>query len=216
MADLFDTDTDPNPRELVLADGAMLLRGYALDYADALQAGIDAVVAAAPLRHWETPGGKRMSVAMTNCGQFGWISDRRGYRYGTHDPLSDRPWPPMPAAFLALAQAAARDAGFSGFMPDACLVNRYVGDARLTLHQDRDERDLGAPIVSVSLGLSAAFLWGGAKRSDRPRRVPLNDGDVVVWGGPSRLAYHGVASIGGGTDPRYGDARFNLTFRQAR
>ena len=147
----------------------------------------EAVLAAAPLRHLVTPGGKTMSVAMTNCGALGWVSDRSGYRYTGRDPLSDRSWPAMPASFRALAVAAASRAGFDGFAPDACLVNRYVAGARLTMHQDRDERQLGQPIVSVSLGLPAVFLWGGAQRGDRTRRVPLSHGDVVVWGGPARI-----------------------------
>lgn len=216
--DLFDShvthDAPAHPRVLTLGPGAQLLRGYALDALDALRAGIETVVAAAPMRHWETPGGKRMSAAMTNCGRYGWISDRQGYRYDAHDPHSGDEWPVMPAAFLSLARAAAADGGFPGFTPDACLINRYDRDAKMSLHQDRDERHLDAPIVSVSLGAPALFLWGGLKRSDRPSRVRLEEGDVVVWGGPSRLVYHGIASIDVGLDP--GALRFNLTFRQAR
>lgn len=213
--DLFDALTDnDSPPPLVLGPGALLLRGFARAQLASLQRTIDTVTAAAPLRHWETPGGKRMSVAMTNCGTVGWISDRRGYRYGTHDPLSDKPWPAMPRDFMTLAREAASAAGYASFTPDACLINRYDADARLTLHQDRDEQRLEAPIVSVSLGIPAVFLWGGLQRGDKTRRVRLEPGDVVVWGGPSRLVYHGIARVESGLDA---DAvRFNLTFRQAR
>ncbi|VVE86548.1 DNA oxidative demethylase AlkB [Pandoraea bronchicola] len=203
-----------SPQADELGPGALVLRGFAQSQLADLQADIDAVIAQAPLRHWLTPGGKRMSVAMTNCGEVGWISDRQGYRYGTHDPLSKRPWPAMPVSFLSLARHAAETAGYRDFTPDACLINRYALDARLTLHQDRDERELGAPIVSVSLGLPATFLWGGLQRSDRTRRVRLAPGDVVVWGGPSRLVYHGIASVEGSFDAQA--VRYNLTFRQAR
>lgn len=214
--DLFGNDDAhrDSPQTDELGPGAFVLRGFAQPQLTTLQADIDAVIAQAPLRHWLTPGGKRMSVAMTNCGEVGWISDRMGYRYGTHDPLSQQPWPSMPASFEALAQHAAEAAGYHDFRPDACLINRYALDARLTLHQDRDERELGAPIVSVSLGLPATFLWGGLQRSDRTRRVRLAPGDVVVWGGPSRLAYHGIASVEGSFDAQA--VRYNLTFRQAR
>lgn len=202
------------PQVDALGPGALVLRGFAQAQLATLQADIDAVIAQAPLRHWLTPGGKRMSVAMTNCGDVGWISDRQGYRYGTHDPLSQHPWPSMPTSFVALARYAADAAGYRDFAPDACLVNRYSLDARLTLHQDHDERDLGAPIVSVSLGLPATFLWGGLHRSDRTRRIRLAPGDVVVWGGPSRLVYHGIAGVEGSFDAQA--VRYNLTFRQAR
>lgn len=216
--DLFgsahDDARDDTPQADAIGPGAWVLRGFAQSELPDLQADIDAVIAQAPLRHWLTPGGKRMSVAMTNCGEVGWISDRQGYRYGTHDPLSQRPWPSMPASFVALARRAAEAAGYRDFAPDACLINRYTRDARLTLHQDRDERELGAPIVSVSLGLPATFLWGGLQRGDRTRRIRLDPGDVVVWGGPSRLAYHGIASVEGSFDAQA--VRYNLTFRQAR
>ncbi|AKM30850.1 alpha-ketoglutarate-dependent dioxygenase AlkB [Pandoraea faecigallinarum] len=216
--DLFGHDATgdtPNPPHAdALGPGAFVLRGFARSRLETLQADIDGVVAQAPLRHWLTPGGKRMSVAMTNCGEVGWISDRVGYRYGTHDPLSKQRWPAMPASFAELAHNAAEATGYRDFRPDACLINRYTLDARLTLHQDRDERELGAPIVSVSLGLPAIFLWGGLQRGDRTRRVRLEPGDVVVWGGPSRLAYHGIASVEGSFDAQA--VRYNLTFRQAR
>jgi len=198
-----------------LAVGAVLLRGFARSCEHDVMAAVDDVLAAAPLRHMMTPGGFRMSVAMTNCGTLGWVSDRKGYRYDPLDPDTGRPWPTMPAAFLRLAGDAAARAGFAGFLPDACLVNRYAPGARLTLHQDRNERDFAAPIVSVSLGLPAVFIFGGLKRSDRPLRMPLAHGDTVVWGGPSRLRYHGVAPVKPGHHERVGGYRINLTFRKA-
>ncbi len=212
--DLFDgasLDTRHEP----LAPGAWLLHGFALDKVTAVLAAIEDIRAAAAFRHLVTPGGFRMSVAMTNCGRLGWVSDRRGYRYADCDPLSGRPWPPMPRVLLELAQTAAQAAGFSDFDPDACLVNRYEPGARLTLHQDKDEGDLSAPIVSVSLGLPATFLFGGDLRKDRQRRVPLQHGDVVVWGGPARLHYHGVLALKDGNHVVLGSQRLNLTFRRA-
>lgn len=197
-----------------LAPGACVLRGFALGRMELL-AEIERVETAAPFRHWATPGGFRMSVAMTNCGALGWVSDRAGYRYTVCDPLSGRSWPPMPQAFLELARTAASAAGFSGFEPDACLINRYVPGTRLTLHRDKDERDLNAPIVSVSLGLPATFLFGGAARTDRRCRVALRHGDVVVWGGPARLHHHGVLALKDGTHDILGAQRLNLTFRHA-
>jgi DNA oxidative demethylase len=156
-----------------------------------------------------------MSVGMTNCGSLGWVSDRRGYRYASCDPLRGSAWPPMPEAFLTLAEAAAVAGGFPGFVPDACLINRYEPGARLTLHQDKDEHDFGSPIVSVSLGLPAVFLFGGEARSERQRRVPLRHGDVVVWGGASRLRHHGVLPVKEGWNDLLGAQRLNLTFRRA-
>jgi alkylated DNA repair protein (DNA oxidative demethylase) len=198
-----------------LVPGAWLLHGFALGRVNEVLAAIEDVRAAAPFRHLVTPGGFRMSVAMTNCGALGWVSDRRGYRYEACDPSSGAPWPPMPPVFLDLAQAAAQASGFPGFAPDACLINRYEPGARLTLHQDKDERDLGAPIVSVSLGLPAVFLFGGDARTDRRRRVPLQHGDVVVWGGPARLHHHGVLALKDGHHDILGAQRLNLTFRRA-
>lgn len=206
---------EAEPRKVPLAAGAALLCGFALPGETALLAAIEEVAAAAPFRHMVTPGGWPMSAAMTNCGAAGWVTDRTGYRYDARDPRTGRPWPDMPAVFLELAGRAAAEAGFSGFAPDACLINRYEPGAKLSLHQDRDERDLDAPIVSVSLGLSAVFLFGGAARSDRPRRIGLAHGDVAVWGGPSRLAFHGVAPLAEGEHPRLGRRRLNLTFRRA-
>lgn len=210
---LFDHLAQPEAAE-PLADGAALLRGFAAADSPALLAALDTVTAAAPFRHMVTPGGFRMSVAMTNCGRVGWVSDRRGYRYDPADPETGRPWPAMPPAFLNLARAAAAATRFA-FEPDCCLVNRYEPGTKLSLHQDRDEQDFTAPIVSVSLGLPAVFLFGGARRSDRPRRIRLESGDVVVWGGPSRLTYHGVSPLAEGDHPATGRLRINLTFRKA-
>jgi alkylated DNA repair protein (DNA oxidative demethylase) len=211
MQSLFDTDGE---RE-ALAPGAMLLRGRALTVDGELLSAIEAVAVEAPFRHMVTPGGFEMSVAMTNCGAGGWITDRKSYRYTAEDPDSGKPWPAMPAAFLALARAAAAEAGFSDFAPDACLINRYETGTRLSPHQDRDEADYGHPIVSVSLGVPATFQFGGPKRSDPMKKVALRHGDVVVWGGPSRLAHHGVLALKSGEHPLTGRRRFNLTLRKA-
>jgi DNA oxidative demethylase len=212
--DLFDSAL-PEVSHEQLAPGACLLRGFALDVAGALLAAIEHVEAAAPFRHWMTPGGFRMSVAMTNCGHLGWVSDRRGYRYDVCDPLTGNPWPPMPRVLFELAQSAAHAGGFPGFEPDACLLNRYEPGARLTLHQDKDERDFNAPIVSMSLGLPAVFLFGGNVRRDKHQRIPLKHGDVVVWGGPARLFHHGVLALKDGYHESFGPRRINLTFRRA-
>jgi DNA oxidative demethylase len=198
-----------------IVDGAVLLPGAATDAAPALLAALQPVIASAPWRHMVTPGGQRMSVAMSNCGALGWVSDRRGYRYDGVDPDSGRPWPPMPAALRSLAARTAAFAGFAGFEPDACLINRYAPGTRLSLHQDRNERDLSAPVVSVSLGLPALFLFGGLKRTDPAQRIALVHGDVVVWGGAQRLAFHGVAPLADGEHALTGRYRINLTFRKA-
>jgi alkylated DNA repair protein (DNA oxidative demethylase) len=198
-----------------LCPGATLLRGFALPMAADLVAAVEAITRVAPFRHLLTPGGFRMSVAMSNCGRLGWVSDRRGYRYDPLDPLRGEAWPPMPGLFATLATGAAASAGFAGFQPEACLVNCYVPGARLTLHQDRDERNYDQPIVSVSLGLPAVFQFGGLQRSDRCRRVPLEHGDVLVWGGPARLFHHGILPLKDGHHPMLGARRINLTFRRA-
>jgi alkylated DNA repair protein (DNA oxidative demethylase) len=195
--------------------GALILRNFASAQDQALLAAIADVAATAPFRHMITPGGWRMSVAMTNCGAAGWVTDRSGYRYDAIDPETGRPWPAMPPVFSALAMRAAERTGFRKFSPDACLINRYEPGARLSLHQDRNERDFEAPIVSVSLGLPAIFLWGGLTRAQRPRRFRLFHGDVVVWGGPGRLVFHGVDTLKSGHHPRTGPVRLNLTFRLA-
>jgi len=213
--DMFASSAAPRADREELYPGAFLLPGHALDTAAELAASVAAIAAQAPFRHMTTPGGFRMSVAMSNCGTYGWLTDRRGYRYGREDPDSGRPWPPMPASFLRLACSAAARAGFTGFDPDACLINRYEAGARMSLHQDRNEREFSEPIVSVSLGLPAMFLLGGLKRSDKPLRVPLRHGDVVVWGGPARLRFHGVMPLRAGHHAAFGASRINLTFRRA-
>jgi alkylated DNA repair protein (DNA oxidative demethylase) len=213
-ADLFGSSL-PATRDERLAPDAWLLRGFALTVDAALAATVRDIEVSAPFRHLETPGGLRMSVAMTNCGSLGWVSDRRGYRYESHDPLSGNPWPPLPKLFLDLAASAAVAGGFAGFVPDACLINRYRPGAKLSLHQDKDERDFRSPIVSVSLGLPAVFLFGGEARSERQRRVPLQHGDVVVWGGAARLRHHGVLPVKEGCHELLGAQRLNLTFRRA-
>ncbi len=200
-----------------IGPGAFLLREFVPAAARAgLREAIASVAEAAPFRRYETPGGRLMSVAVTCCGDTGWVSDRRGYRYEDRDPRTGLRWPPMPPGFAALASCAAAEARFPDYRPDSCLVNRYSPGTALSLHQDRDEPDRLAPIVSVSLGLPAVFLWGGLRRTDPVRRFALADGDVAVWGGPSRLAYHGIARLkppsGLLDDP---DCRLNLTFRRA-
>jgi alkylated DNA repair protein (DNA oxidative demethylase) len=197
-----------------LEEGAVLLRGFAEAEASLLLEEVQKVAGAAGFRHLITPGGYTMSVAMTNCGRVGWVSDRSGYRYDPLDPETGDPWPAMPAAFLDIAARAAAEAGFTGYDPDACLINRYVPGSKLSLHQDRDEKDAWSPIVSVSLGLPAVFLWGGKRRADRVRRLRLENGDVVVWGGPARFVYHGVSKLGDGQHPLTGATRINLTFRK--
>lgn len=213
--DLFADEPVSGPAEEALAPGAVLLRGWAREQGPVLLEAVSEVIRQAPLRHMTTPGGFQMSVAMTNCGAVGWITDRSGYRYGHLDPLSGRAWPPMPEPFAWLATEAAAKAGFAGFVADACLINQYEPGSRMSLHQDKNEQDFCAPIVSVSLGLPAVFLFGGDARSDRPLRVALAHGDVVVWGGPSRLRYHGVAPLKDGEHPLLGRRRINLTFRRA-
>ena len=212
---LFDELPTPYAAPEPIAPGAVLLRGFALDQAEALIQAAQQVIATAPFRYLVTPGGRAMSVGMTNCGALGCTSSRTGYRYSSADPLTGQPWPPMPACFAELAVRAAAEAGFDHFKPDACLINRYEPGARMSLHQDRDESDLGAPIVSVSLGLPAVFLFGGLQRGDRPARWRLAHGDVVVWGGASRLAFHGVAPLADGDHSGWGRQRINLTFRRA-
>jgi alkylated DNA repair protein (DNA oxidative demethylase) len=213
-SDLFGHD-DIDFHDESLAPGAMLLRGFARAPEDVLLAAVRDVLIKAPLRHLITPGGFRVSVAMSNCGALGWVSDRRGYRYDAIDPLTGEPWPAMPAVFSALATSAAAQAGFADFAADACLINHYEPGTRLTLHQDRNEHDFEAPIVSVSLGIPATFLFGGDNRADKQRRIPLVHGDVVVWGGPARMRYHGVLPLKDNEHPLTGRCRYNLTFRKA-
>jgi alkylated DNA repair protein (DNA oxidative demethylase) len=210
--DLFAGESRVEP--LKLGEGITLLRGFA-DTA-ALFPVIEHIAEVAPFRHLVTPGGQTMSVAMTNCGHVGWVSDRTGYRYSSRDPLTDRDWPSMPAEFLRLAQDAAAAGGFPEFAPDACLINRYDPGARLTAHRDADEQNLAQPIVSVSIGLPASFAFYGLTRGGKGRSVALVDGDVLVWGGPSRLVYHAVRPVKPGQHPLTGNRRYNLTFRHAR
>ncbi|MFA7666017.1 MAG: DNA oxidative demethylase AlkB [Burkholderiaceae bacterium] len=212
----LDLFPEPAPGEVErMGPCAFVLRGFALPAVAGLLPAVAAIEARAPFRAMITPGGFTMSVALTNCGALGWTSDRRGYRYSRVDPDSARPWPAMPAVFSALARSAAAEAGFDGFEPDACLLNRYLPGARLSLHQDRNERDFDAPIVSVSLGMTAVFLFGGHARGDRAARVSLRHGDVAVWGGEDRLRYHGVLPLKGEPHPLLGGQRINFTFRKA-
>ena len=210
-----DTQTVPERIE-PLGPGAVLLRAFARSSATALLEAVEGVIRQSPFRCMTTPGGYRMSVAMTNCGDAGWVTDGTGYRYDGFDPTSGERWPAMPRLFRELACRAAAQAGFAGFAPDVCLMSRYEPGARLSLHQDKDEQDLQSPIVSVSLGLPAVFLFGGHHRADRPRRVPLAHGDVVVWGGPARLRFHGVQPLKPGVHPLLGASRVNLSFRKLR
>ena len=211
MGDLFADSASTD-----ICAGAVLLHGFAAAEAGQLMEAVAGVLAQAPPRHMITPGGHRMSAAMSNCGSYGWVTDRRGYRYDPVDPETGRPWPPMPKVIADLAYRAAAAAGHAHFEPDACLINRYAPGAKMALHQDKDERDLSAPIVSVSLGLPATFLFGGPIRGERPRRIPLESGDVVVWGGPARLYFHGVAPLPEGEHPLTGPYRINLTLRRTR
>lgn len=215
--DLFEFEERERHRTWheALCPGAVVLHGFAVPDEAAIFAALHGVTSEAPFRHLITPGGFRMSVAMLNCGAYGWVSDRNGYRYDAKDPESGKPWPRMPDVFLKLARDAAASGGFEGFEPDACLVNRYEPGARLSLHQDKNERGFDAPIVSVSLGLPAVFLWGGLRREDKSVRIPLLHGDVMVWGGPARLRYHGVLPLKEGNHHLTGGYRINLTFRKA-
>ncbi len=222
--DLFENDlfSSPGGQYLHITDGAMLLRHFVQQNKNeaVLLADLSRILESSPLRHMATPGGFTMSVAMTNCGALGWISDKKGYRYCALDPSTGLPWQPMPASFQALASTAAAQAGYADFVPDACLINQYQSAARMSLHQDKDEQDFNQPIVSVSLGIPATFLFGGAKRSDKPIKILLQHGDVVVWGGKSRLNYHGImplqtTNIQTNGHAVFGACRINLTFRKA-
>ena len=214
-ATLFEDFPEPRLVRETLGPGTAILNGFALGVDAELVSALKAVVECAPLRNMVTPGGFRMSVAMTNCGRLGWVTDRTGYRYDEIDPETGLQWPAMPPVFIRLASGAAWEAGFSSFLPDACLINRYEPGARLSLHQDKNERDLDQPIVSVSLGLPAVFQFGGLQRSDKTIRIPVIHSDVIVWGGLSRLRYHGIAPLRDGNHPLLGGYRYNLTFRKA-
>ncbi|MHC8320100.1 DNA oxidative demethylase AlkB [Pseudomonas sp. GB2N2] len=214
--DLFtDAEPEQQPRRDQIGEQSWVLRGFALPWLDQLLPALEEVLAAAPFRQMVTPGGFTMSAAMSCCGTWGWTTDRSGYRYTRNDPRTDAPWPRMPDVFFSLAQEAAREAGFADFVPDSCLINRYVPGAKMSLHQDKDEASYSAPIVSVSLGLPAIFLFGGFERSDKSQRVPLLHGDIVVWGGVDRLRFHGVLPIKDGQHPQLGEQRINFTFRTA-
>ena len=214
--DLFDDLPPPlEAARTPIAPGAVLLHGFAREGDGGLLQAVEAVIHQAPLRQMQTPGGYAMSVRTTSCGALGWVTDSHGYRYATHDPHSGQAWPAMPECLLALAETAAAQAGYAGFAPDSCLINQYAPGAKMALHQDKDEQDFTVPIVSVSLGLPAVFLFGTLNRKDRPQRLRLAHGDVVVWGGPSRLAFHGVMPLADGEHGLLGRRRVNLTFRQA-
>ncbi|MFN2361380.1 MAG: DNA oxidative demethylase AlkB [Marinobacter sp.] len=213
--DLFE-QTPPEPWAEPVCEGAVVLRRFAVSRDVQLLQAIEQIADQVPFRQMKTPGGHTMSVAMTCCGDWGWVTDARGYRYQRDDPLSEKSWPGMPLLFQDLAAEAAESAGYAGFEPDSCLINRYRPGAKMGLHQDRNEDDFGQPIVSVSLGAPATFQFGGLRRSDRPTRIPLEHGDVVVWGGPARLRYHGVLTLKAADHPLTGACRYNLTFRKAR
>lgn len=202
------------PREI--GPGAVHLPRFAEPNVGELIKAIQKVLLRSPFRQMSTPGGKPMSAELSSCGAYGWVSDVNGYRYMSFDPFTGDRWPAIPAMFASLAAHAAAEAGYPGFNPDTCLINRYVPGAKMSLHQDSNERDFSAPIVSVSLGLPAVFLWGGAARSDRAERIGVEHGDVVVFGGPSRMNFHGVARIAPGEHPLLGACRVNLTFRKAK
>lgn len=214
--DLFaDAEPEQQPRREQIGEQSYVLRGFALPWLDRLLPTLEAVLAAAPFRQMVTPGGFTMSVALSSCGTWGWTTDRSGYKYTRNDPQTGLPWPEMPEVFFELAQAAAREAGFIDFVPDSCLINRYIPGARMSLHQDKNEGSYAAPIVSVSLGLPATFLFGGFERSAKSQRVPLLHGDIVVWGGVDRLRYHGILPIKEGYHSQLGEQRINFTFRTA-
>lgn len=216
IAPLFDESAQHAYPRQYLGPGTAILGGFALQYEASLLSALSSISEHSPFRHMTTPGGFPMSVAMTNCGAFGWVSDRKGYRYDSIDPDTGLRWPPMPASFVELARRSASEAGFPGFVPDGCLINRYDPGGKLSLHQDKDELDFTAPIVSASLGLPAVFLFGGSRRSDQTVRIAVVHGDVLVWGGPARLHYHGILQLKDGIHPLIGGHRYNLTFRKAR
>lgn len=212
--DLFDDDIETSLRVINIAANAVILRGYATNIAADLIQEIDAITSQAPLRQMQTPNGYTMSVRTTSYGSLGWVSDARGYRYEHHDPATGQSWPPIPKTFLELAHSAAKEAGFDEFIPDSCLINSYQAGSKLSLHQDKNEHDFSAPIVSVSLGLPATFLFGRNIRSVKAQRYKLEHGDVAVWGGASRLAFHGIEPLLDGTHSLTGKRRINLTFRK--
>ncbi len=213
--DLFGFEETHLHKHVLLGEQAIVLRAFAQSYLDKILPALQDIIHLCGFRHMVTPGGHTMSVAMSNCGRLGWITDHQGYRYTDTDPLTGKPWPCMPPVFLQLAQAAANTAGFPGFLPDACLINRYLPESNMSLHQDKNERNMAAPIVSISLGMPAMFLFGGNHRQDKAQRIPLFHGDVTVWGGVDRLRFHGVMPIKANAHSQMGEQRINLTFRQA-
>lgn len=213
--DLFSSVVKENGMVTQLADQAWHLEGYAIEQDHNIRTLLRAILKQSPFRQMKTPGGQLMSVKMTSCGDVGWVSDHLGYRYQAVDPMSNLSWPTMPEAFKTLAKNAASAVGFEHFEPDSCLINLYQAGTRLSLHQDKDELDFTQPIVSVSLGLPATFLFAGLQRSSPQTRVVLHHGDVVVWGGDSRLAYHGVLPLESGEHDLFAQCRVNLTFRKA-
>lgn len=213
----IDGDVWLKPQTTVLlAEGAMVLRRFATPVVVALMEGVEAVVAQSPLRRLIVPNGRPMRIEMTNCGLVGWVNIDGRYRYSRVDPLTGRSWPGMPATFRRIAGAAASAAGYPDFQPAVCIINRYAVGADLQMHQDRDDTQDRQPVVSVSLGLPAIFHFGGQGRGEKPLTIPLDDGDVVVWGGASRMHRHGVAPVAPGVHPRTGAYRYNLTFRTAK
>jgi alkylated DNA repair protein (DNA oxidative demethylase) len=215
--DMFSDEPLPSePAIEQIGPESCVLRGFAKPWIEAMLDALQSIIAQAPFRHMVTPGGFTMSAALSSCGSFGWTTDRHGYHYGATDPQTDQPWPPIPDVFMELALSAAHTAGFPGFIPDACLINRYLPGAKMSLHQDKDEQQLQWPVVSVSLGIAAVFLFGGLERKDKARRILLQHGDVVVWGGVDRLRFHGVLPVKPAEHPLLGEQRINLTFRKAR
>ena len=213
--DLFDLSNNGESWIETITDDAVVLRQYLVNRSDELAEAIKTIEAKAPFRHMKTAGGFTMSAAITGCGDYGWISDRQGYRYSKVDPVTAQPWPEMPEVLKTIGKECARKAGYSDYNPDACLINRYSPGAKMSLHQDKDERDFTAPIVSISLGVPATFLFGGQQRADKTIKVPVMHGDVVVWGGTSRLFFHGVSTIKSAYHPFWGESRINITFRVA-
>jgi DNA oxidative demethylase len=210
--DLFE---NIQPNKLEVDKDAYYLSGYALTNEKALIIDLHEVLSQASLRQMMTKMGFYTSAAMTNCGQLGWVSDRKGYRYEALNPLTGKSWPAMPVSFFQLAQNAALEAGFSDFKPDACLINQYKVGASMGLHQDKNELDFTQPILSVSLGIPAIFKFGGLSRSDKPIKIRLTHGDIVVWGGDARLNYHGIIPLQPNNHAVLGPYRYNLTFRKA-
>lgn len=210
---LFDVEPqDPLP----IAEGAVLLRGWAAVNDAQWLAAVRQVLAQQPFQAAYTASGLPMSVRTSNCGSWGWAASRSGYGYTRSDPDSGRPWPEMPIFLKLQAQALASAAGYLAFDPDVCLINSYELGAKMGLHHDADEKDKAAPIVSVSLGLPCTFVWGGLQRSDPVRSFALEHGDVLVWGGASRMVFHGVRPLRAGQHHLLGAQRWNLTFRMVR